>query len=92
MGQPFQFGKHQHISINLSFAGQGIYLPVCCVPFTQKEDYACSAAERKSNIWEKQSKGNWNPFKMSFRQISSTINFNEEIFWGSEALFKKCVD
>lgn len=28
IGQQFQFGKHQSISINLSFAGQGIYLPM----------------------------------------------------------------
>lgn len=34
VGQQFQFGKHQHISINVSFAGQVIHLPIC--PFQEK--------------------------------------------------------
>ena len=34
MCQQFQFGKHQHISINVSFAAQAIYLPIC--PFQEK--------------------------------------------------------
>jgi len=34
VGQQFQLGKHQHISINVSFSGQEIYLPIC--PFQEK--------------------------------------------------------
>lgn len=34
VGQQLQFGKQQHVSINVSFAGQPIYLPIS--PFQEK--------------------------------------------------------
>lgn len=71
MGQQFQFGKHQHISINLSFSGQGIYLPMC--PLHKKKILSAQLLEERVTYGKNRAKEAEILFKnMSFRQISST--------------------
>lgn len=91
IGQQFQFGKHQHISINLSLAGQGIYLPVCPL---HKKVFPAQLLKEGVTYGKNRAKENKILFKsMSFRQISSMRICNKEVVWGSvSAPKKKCVD
>lgn len=88
MGQQFQFGKHQCISINLSFSGQGIYLPMCLL----QEKRILPAQLLKERVTNGKNRARETEIlfdTMSFRQISSTRISNKEIVWGSGSARKK---
>lgn len=90
MGQEFQFGKHQGISINPSFAGQGIYPPMCLLH--KKRILPAQLLKEKITYGKNRAKETEILFKsMSLRQISSTRICNKEIVWGSVSAHKKSV-